>query len=85
MLTPLAPLQDLFSLFAAFPQGGTLAASESLDRRQCQIRSDEAQVSRGEICLFQQLLHISVRLHPRLELLCEAQPSEVSSYESDDQ
>ena len=41
VLTPLAPLRDLFSLFQAFPRGGALAASETLDRAQCQIRSDQ--------------------------------------------
>ena len=49
VLTPLAPLQSLFSLLQAFPQGGALGASESLDRRQCQIRW--GQVSRGDLPL----------------------------------
>ena len=38
VLTPLAPLRDLFSLLQAFPQGGALASPENIDRVQCQIR-----------------------------------------------
>merc|ERR1712038_1516419 len=37
VLTPLAPLRDLFSLLQAFPQGGALASPENIDRVQCQI------------------------------------------------
>ena len=38
VITPLAPLQGLFSLLQTFPQGGSLTHTDELSRVQCQIR-----------------------------------------------
>ena len=35
---PFPQLQNLFSLFQSFPQGGILSSSENVDRLQCKIR-----------------------------------------------
>ena len=42
VITPLAPLQGLLSLFQTFPQSGVLAATEDVDRTQCTISSSYA-------------------------------------------
>ena len=42
VITPLAPLQGLLSLFQTFPQSGVLAATEDVDRTQCSISSSYA-------------------------------------------
>ena len=42
VITPLAPLQGLLSLFQTFPQSGVLAATEDVERTQCRISESYA-------------------------------------------
>ena len=68
VITPLAPLQGLFSLLQTFPQGGSLTHTDELSRVQCQIRFLKSQKKKQNV-----LIWISVILTPFHVLLPEVQ------------